>query len=508
MDALTNKLIKETIERADAENKEIVLWDPKLPRFGVRIKPFGPKTFIIQYRDESGDSKRLTLEKVGVLTLYKARCAAQKKLAEVRVGEDPVRKRNELRAGPTVSEFFQDTFVPKHASKNWKPSTRRRHEYCFVHIEKAFGSKKLTSVTEEDVRKLHESLSDIPYTANIVLGLLQLMFKIAFKRKVLKLPINPALEIDRYREVQRECILSRDQMARFFAALKKLEQQGEISVYQAAAVRFLMAAGGRKGEILSLRWDRNVHLSERRLLIYEHKTDGSIGIKVVHLTDLGISVLRSVPRDPDNGYVFVGRGLGKHIVDVRKTLAKVCKESGLPPMRVHDLRHAFSSFAVSNGMTIEELQKVLGWKTLASAARYGKIHEEQAVTAVKNVGGKFMKVAAYEQRKPQPTPQQLARTLVKARPDMTSAQIGHAIATRLGVSRDIGRSAATKAVRQLDPHNPARWTRKPGVKVDDQLELRMRNLKEAGRTVSQIARVIGADVKTVSKYIGSSRAAT
>jgi integrase len=508
MDALTNRVIKDAIKRADAENKEIVLWDPKLPRFGIRIKPHGPRTFIIQYRDEAGDSKRLTLEKSGVLTLYRARLLAQKKLAEVTVGADPVRTRKELRACPTVSEFFPDTFVPKYARKNWKPSTLERNEYCFVHIEKAFGSKKLTSVTQEDVRNLHGSLSHIPYCANLVLGLLRTMFNMAIEWKVMKVPVNPALAVTRYKEVKRECILSREQMARFFAALNKLERQGAISVYQAAAVRFLMASGGRKGEILSLQWERNVHLSERRLLIYEHKTDGTIGIKVVHLTDLGILVLRSIPRDPDNGYVFVGRGSGKHVVDVRKTLAKICKEAGLPPMRVHDLRHAFSSFAVSNGMSVEELQKVLGWKSHASAERYGKVHEEQAVTAVKNLGGKFMKVAAYEQRKPQPSPQQLARRLVKTRPDMTCAQIGHAVATQLNLSEDIARSAATKAVRRLDPHNPSRWTRKPGVKVDAQLKQRMQDLKAAGRTRLEIAKAVGADLKTVTKYTGAHSAAT
>ena len=67
------KLTKRLIDNTTAHDQEIIVWDHSLPGFDLRAKPTGLKTFIIQYRNDSGRSRRLSLGQSGKLTLDEAR---------------------------------------------------------------------------------------------------------------------------------------------------------------------------------------------------------------------------------------------------------------------------------------------------------------------------------------------------------------------------------------------------------------------------------------------------
>lgn len=61
-------LTKRVIDKAEAAKGELFLWDDELPMFGLRVKASGAKSFIVQYRNANGTSRRLTLGRYGVLT--------------------------------------------------------------------------------------------------------------------------------------------------------------------------------------------------------------------------------------------------------------------------------------------------------------------------------------------------------------------------------------------------------------------------------------------------------
>ena len=58
------------------------------------------------------------------------------------------------------------------------------------------------------------------------------------------------------------------------------------------------------------------------------------------------------------------------------------------PLRFHDLRHTFASWAMQEGATLPELQKLLGHATLAMTMRYAHLapkHLRSAVSRLDNV---------------------------------------------------------------------------------------------------------------------------
>ena len=55
------KLTKRFVDRVTAGDRDIVLWDDDLPRFGLRVKPSGAMTYVVQYRNSAGRTRKLAL---------------------------------------------------------------------------------------------------------------------------------------------------------------------------------------------------------------------------------------------------------------------------------------------------------------------------------------------------------------------------------------------------------------------------------------------------------------
>jgi hypothetical protein len=77
------KITKRAVDGIRAPGKEVFLWDDETPGFGLRAKPSGAKSFVVQYRNVQGRSRRLTLGRYGVLTVEEARRRARLSLAAV-----------------------------------------------------------------------------------------------------------------------------------------------------------------------------------------------------------------------------------------------------------------------------------------------------------------------------------------------------------------------------------------------------------------------------------------
>ena len=52
------KLTKRLVEAAHAEGADLFLWDDELAGFGLRVRPSGKRTFIVQYRTREHRARR------------------------------------------------------------------------------------------------------------------------------------------------------------------------------------------------------------------------------------------------------------------------------------------------------------------------------------------------------------------------------------------------------------------------------------------------------------------
>jgi hypothetical protein len=93
-----SKITKRSVDALQPRpDRDVFEWDTEVRGFGVRAKPSGVKTFLIQYRNIEGRTRRLVLGQYGALTPEIARQLARKKLVAVMEGADPSADRQGIR---------------------------------------------------------------------------------------------------------------------------------------------------------------------------------------------------------------------------------------------------------------------------------------------------------------------------------------------------------------------------------------------------------------------------
>ena len=116
------RLTKSVVDRLKPAAADYLLWDAELPGFGVRVKPSGVKSYLVQYRNrKTGVSRRKTIGQHGpLLTFHKAREAARITLAAALQGNDPVAADRAERAAPTAEDLATD-YLEQHALPKKRP---------------------------------------------------------------------------------------------------------------------------------------------------------------------------------------------------------------------------------------------------------------------------------------------------------------------------------------------------------------------------------------------------
>ena len=101
------RLSKSIVDRISSHETETVYWDASLPGFGVRVKPSGSKSYLIQYRVRStGRCRRKAIGQHGpFMSFSEARLIAIGLLSDAVRGGDPVAHAKALREAPTMREL-------------------------------------------------------------------------------------------------------------------------------------------------------------------------------------------------------------------------------------------------------------------------------------------------------------------------------------------------------------------------------------------------------------------
>ena len=262
---------------------ETVLWDAKLPGFGVRIRPSGMKSYIVQYR--AGKGRGAPLRKVVIgkhgspWTPDTARIEAKRLLGLVAGGADPAAIKADRRDALTVTDLV-GRFLSDHVEAKRKSRTAAEYRRLVNRvILPSLGTKKIEDVTRADVARLHHAGRGTPYQANRVLAVLSKMFNLAEAWGLRPDGSNPCVHVERNTESGRERLLSGAELARLGEALSAYDR----SPFVPAAIKLLLFTGARLSEVLGMRWETiDFERGETRL------ADSKTGAKTLHLPAAGV----------------------------------------------------------------------------------------------------------------------------------------------------------------------------------------------------------------------------
>ena len=382
------KLTKRAIDglRPNADGSDLVLWDSELPGFGVRVKPSGATSYVVQYRNAQGRSRRLTVGRHGVLTPEEARTEARKALAEVTRGGDPAETRGEVRRDPTIKELCELYLAEGPAARPTKKASSWAADASNIrrHIVPLLGRKHLRGLARTDIERFQRDVSDGktaldektgPRGRAIVEGgrgvaarttaVLSAILAFGVERRLRA--DNPArgVKLNKGRKIER--FLSTAELARLGETLAEADSSAA-NPSMIAAIRLLLLTGCRKNEILGLRWEW-VDLERAALRLPDSKT----GAKTVPLGAPALEILAGLPRRERCPWVLPGARGDGHVVGLPRTWRKIAKSAGLQDVRLHDLRHGFASVAVAAGSSLYILGKVLGHTQARTTEKYAHL---------------------------------------------------------------------------------------------------------------------------------------
>jgi integrase len=367
------------------DGKDVFTWDSELRGFGVRMKPSGAASFLIQYRTPQGQTRRLAFAKAGTLTPEEARAKARELLAEVVKGNDPSRDRHETRQALTVTELCERYME---AARAGLVSTRfgraKRRSTIAIdegrisrHIVPLIGNRLAASLTRHDVQRMADDIAAGKTAAIIktkprgiarvtggagnatrIVGLLGGIFTWAEKRGLVS-GANPCHRLELRADGAKDRMLSAEELVSLGEVLRRHEADAPLAV---AALRLIALTGLRRGEAYGLRWGE-IDFEGSCLRLAETKTGRSMRA----IGAAAVEHLRSLPRLHPQ-YVFPN-STGSGPADLKKRIAGLFDEAGLQDARGHDFRRTFASFGDDEGYSEATIGELLGH------ARQGVTHK-------------------------------------------------------------------------------------------------------------------------------------
>jgi integrase len=399
------KLTKRTVDtiRPDPAG-DVFKWDSgdgAIKGFGVRMKPSGIASYLVQYRNQEGRTRRLVLGRVGTLTPDEARTLAGEALKKVAKGGDPSGDRKAARNAMTVAElcdwYLSEAKAGRIVGKKGRPikaSTlamdRSRIEQ---HVKPLIGRRALSGLTAADIEDMQAAIargktakarpkngrtgktSGGRGVAARTVGMLAAIMAHA------RVPNNPTRGVRRYADGKNKRFLTIEEIGALGNAMREAEAEGGSRI-GIAAVRALLLTGCRRHEILAL--SVSWFDAKARCIRFGDTKSGEQN------RPLGLAAAEFLSSRPNKGgWLFpAARGDG-HFIGIARVLADLSERAGLRGVSPHTLRHSFGSIAAELGFSEITIAGLLGHAARGVTQRYSHVPDSALLAAADRVSARI-----------------------------------------------------------------------------------------------------------------------
>jgi integrase len=351
---------------------ESLFWDAALRGFGMRSLRSGRRSWIYQYRDEHGQTRRMVLGDVSAVNLETARETARQKAAGVAQGSNPSVERKKKRAAGTVIEAVKG-YLAYAKERQRSRSFRETERHLRIHAA-PLHHDRVETVSRGEISDLLGRIAakSGPIAANRLRAALSALWTWGLRTGLIDADINPVAFTVRQPEKSRDRTLN----GRELRAIWRVTGDGKD---YSRIVRLCLLSGCRREEIGGLRWDE---IQNNRIAFSPGRMKGNLPHEISLLPMIS-STLPERPVDA-SGSVFGRRGTGfsgwsKGKIELDAKLADLGLE--MPSWGLHDFRRTLSTRLHDMGVEPLVVEALLAHKQQGVAAVYNRASFREAKSA-------------------------------------------------------------------------------------------------------------------------------
>jgi integrase len=261
-------------------------------------------------------------------------------------------------------------------------------EYNLASFNRAFGSVVISKLKPVDLENYQSTRKKEGYSDSYVdqeIGAARTMIIKAFDNDIVSGDV-----LRTFKRVRR--LLKRNSNARDKVIMPEQFQKLMTSLprHSRAILAAAFYTGMRRGEVVSLTWDR-VDLKKRVITLDAEDTKDKEPRKVPICDEL-YRILDTIPKAIHTARVFLYRG--RPVKDLRTSLKTACRAAGIVYGRkerdgfvFHDLRHTFNTYMRKAGVAESVIMSITGHSTREMFDRYNTIDEEDTRLAMSKFQG-------------------------------------------------------------------------------------------------------------------------
>lgn len=397
------KLTKSYIDNSPVAEQNYNIWDTLIPGLFVMVYTNGRKSFYCQFRLKNKKQKKAKIGDFPAVLLEDARETAKKWLAIAADGRDPIEEIKKRAAqliylpekDGTVAELYEK-FLTDYADIEMKEGSRRNvYSYWKNHIKPLLQDKKVRAVSSGDISTLKITVANkknrkgepMIVTANRVMEVVSSMFNRAEIWGWRDRHTNPVEDITHFKEKKRKRYPTPEEAQRLGNVLDEYIRRGDKgNNYSRKCARLfllLLYTGARRSEMRNAKW-KWLDWNKAKIFLPDSKSNEPIEIEIPSPAMEILSEMYQERTDPTHPYIFEGKKYHQHLADEKRIWQRIKKKAKLEDFRVHDLRHAFASFAVIETKSLPMVGGLLHHKDGNTTNRYAHLMDDPLRAAVEN----------------------------------------------------------------------------------------------------------------------------